>query len=50
LEILFDMSSQPHVQALRDGEHGKAPSDFILTVPKLRTRPPRLVRDTIRRI
>ena len=37
-------------RAPREDEHGKPLSDFMMIIPKLRTRPKHLIQDTIRRI
>ena len=43
-------SAPLYKRAPREDEHGKPLSDFMMVIPRLRTRPQHLIQDTVRKI
>jgi len=43
-------SAPLYKRAPREDEHGKPLSDFMMIIPRLRTRPQHLIQDTVRKI
>ena len=48
--IVVDMAEPLFKRAPREDEHGRPVSDFMMIIPRLRTRPPRLIQSKAEKI